>query len=199
MDRLRGRRVMPAEAKQRKGNIRIELEQEDGPTFEVVRHHAVHAPAAKLPQLVDFPKSRRAPTILFVEDETSIRELVAGYLERVGCRVIEASDARQAIAQWEQHGCDIDLVVTDLILPGGVNGRELIQHLKADRPALKVILVSGYTSDSFGEELFLDRTTSFLQKPYRLKNLADIVHNCLQQEDEPRGIMSSAAGSGRSN
>ncbi|MCA1594433.1 MAG: response regulator, partial [Acidobacteria bacterium] len=104
------------------------------------------------------------------------------YLEGKGYHVIEASDANEAIRLWKKYAGEIDLVLTDLMMPGGVNGHQLVEELKADRPDLKAIFVSGYSSDLFGEKTFLDQSTNFLSKPYRLKKLADMVHDCLSRE-----------------
>lgn len=83
---------------------------------------------------------------------------------------------------WEKHEGEIDLVLSDLLMLGGMNGHQLVQRLKADRPDLKAILVSGRSSDLFSKETRLDETTDFLQKPYRLRDLAEMVHDCLGQD-----------------
>ena len=121
-------------------------------------------------------------TILFVEDEESIRGMTTMYLEAKGYRVINANDGAKAVMLWEKHEGEIDLVVTDLMMPGGLNGHQLVDQLKADRPNLKAIFVSGYGSDLFGESTFLDETTSFLPKPYRLKDLSELVQSCLRRD-----------------
>jgi CheY-like chemotaxis protein len=118
-------------------------------------------------------------TILFVEDEASIREMTTMYLNANGYRVIVANNGAQAVTLWEQHEGEIDLVLTDLLMPGGLNGHELVERLQADRPDLKAIFVSGYSYELLGEETFLDQTTNFLQKPYRLKSLSEMVQGCL--------------------
>jgi CheY-like chemotaxis protein len=120
-----------------------------------------------------------AGTILFVEDEPTIRAMATMYLTRDGYRVLEANDGAQAVMLWEQHGDEIDLVLTDLMMPGGLNGHQLVERLQAERPNLKAIFVSGYNSDVFGEQTFLGETTNFLPKPYRLKNLSEMIHDCL--------------------
>jgi CheY-like chemotaxis protein len=117
--------------------------------------------------------------ILLVEDEETIRLMARLYLQSSGYRVLEAGDARRAIALWEKHAGEIDLVVTDLMMPGGLNGHQLIEHLQAHRPDLKAIFVSGYSPDSFDNPTILNRTTPFLRKPYRLKNLVEMVQDCL--------------------
>jgi signal transduction histidine kinase/DNA-binding response OmpR family regulator len=170
-------------AKQHKGYIRVESEPERGTTFEVFLPYVVHAPSAEeMPVPHTHEGKKGDATILFVEDEAAIREMATMYLEGNGYHVIEASNGREAVALWEKHRNEIDLVLTDLMMPGGLNGHQLVQRLQADRPDLKAIFVSGYSCDLFGDETFLDETTDFLQKPYRLKNLADMVHDCLARD-----------------
>ena len=127
-------------------------------------------------------RTQRGGTILFVEDEPRIREMATMYLERDGYRVIEANDGAQAVMLWEKHEAEIDLVLTDLMIPGGLNGHQLVERLQADRPELQAIFVSGYSSDLFGKETLLEETIHFLQKPYRLKNLSEMVQGCLGRE-----------------
>lgn len=122
-------------------------------------------------------------TILLVEDETAIRELAGAYLQGNGYHVLEAADGEEAIMLWEKHGAGVDLVLTDLMIPGGVDGYTLVRRLQAERPSLKAIFVSGRGADSFEHETTLDAATNFLPKPYRLKSLATMVHDCLLRAD----------------
>jgi len=114
-------------------------------------------------------------TILFVEDETTIRGIAKLYLERQGYRVFEAGDGAEALHLWEKHGREIDLVLSDVVMPHGINGEQLIRRFQAERPELEVILVSGHSADAIG----LDRETNFLQKPYRLQSLAEMIDDSL--------------------
>ena len=145
--------------------------------------------ADDVPQPGKLQKVARGGTILFVEDEPSIREMTTMYLKAAGFRIIEASDSATAAMLWERYRGEIDLVVTDLMLPGSMNGHQLVARLQADRPDLKAILVSGHSFDHLGEEMFLDAAISFLEKPYRLKDLSDLVGECIgQREAVQRGI-----------
>ena len=121
--------------------------------------------------------------ILLVEDEPSIREMTTMFLKAAGYRVIGASDSATALMLWEEHRGEIDLVLTDLMLPGSMNGHQLVARLQADRSDLKAILVSGHSFDRFGEEMFADAAISFLEKPYRLKGLSDLVGECIGQRE----------------
>jgi CheY-like chemotaxis protein len=144
--------------------------------------------------LKDVPAVGFTSGILLVEDEETIRHMAGLYLESSGYRVLQANDARRAITLWENHACEIDLVVTDLMMPGGMNGHQLIANLQGHRPDLKAIFVSGYSPDSFDEHTILNRTTRFLQKPYRLKNLVEMVYDCLH-EARPADATANSNGS----
>lgn len=149
-------------------------------TFEVFVPYVVQrAATGEASQERERDKVNRGGTILLVEDEDSIREMTSMYLTANGYRVIEAEDGAQAVMLWEKHEGDIDLVLTDLRMPGGLSGHQLVERLQSDRPDLKAVFVSGYNSHPFGEEMCLEETTGFLQKPYRLKNLMDLVQRCL--------------------
>ncbi len=122
-----------------------------------------------------------AATILLVEDEPAIRGLAKVYLEWSGFRVIPAVDGEEAIALWQKCDGEIDLVLTDLVMPRSVNGHQLVQRLQAEQPHLKAIFVSGYAADSLGKETALGEDRNFLQKPYRLQTLVDMVYGCLER------------------
>lgn len=110
-------------------------------------------------------------TILVVEDEPALRELVTTILEGYSYRVIEAETGVEALKVWEKHQGKIDLLLTDMVMPGGVSGAELAQQLRQRKPDLRVIYSSGYSSEITGKNV--DETLSvFLPKPYRPPQLA---------------------------
>ncbi len=115
------------------------------------------------------------------------------YLEWSGFRVIPAVDGEEAIALWQKCDGEIDLVLTDLVMPRSVNGHQLVQRLQAEQPHLKAIFVSGYAADSLGKETARYKDTNFLQKPYPLQNLVDMVYGCLAAS--ARGVNSQLASS----
>jgi CheY-like chemotaxis protein len=175
-----GRATVSSIAKQHKGYSRRGSEPESGSTSEGFLPYVVPAPLADgAPPAQKLENGKVGATILFDDDDASLRDIARIYLEANGYRVIVAQDGKQAVKLWKQHQREIDLVLTDLMMPGGVNGHQLVQRLHVDRPDLKAIFVSGHNADLFGEDVFLDETTNFLQKPYRLKNLADMVRDCL--------------------
>ena len=118
-------------------------------------------------------------TILVVEDEKPVRELVARVLEKQGYKVLQAGTGAEAVEVWRQHADEIALLLTDLIMPGAMNGRELAESLWKDRPKLKVIYTSGYSADIVGKDFKLESEMNFLQKPYHPQTLALKVRQCL--------------------
>ena len=105
-------------------------------------------------------------------------------LERHGYRVLEAPDGLAALELWRQHRDAVALLLTDWVMPGELDGRELAQRLRADRPQLKVIYTSGYSPELAGRELHSRAGEAFLQKPCPAERLLETVRECL---DAPLG------------
>jgi DNA-binding NtrC family response regulator len=131
-------------------------------------------------------------TILVVEDEPDLRTLVRSILEYSGYSVIEASSGRAALALWPSHRHQVDLLLTDMLMPDGMNGRELALQLKADKPTLRVLYTSGYGTDIMGMEPAQGEALDFLQKPYNPRRLAESVRACL--DNASQGQEGAAAG-----
>ncbi len=121
-------------------------------------------------------------TILVVEDETSLRRLVVKCLSRQGYRLLEAASGVEALDVWGKHRHEIDLVLTDMVMPEGMNGKELVERLVADKPSLKAIYSSGYSLDVTGGDLTLEEGENFLPKPYDPATLAKTVRKRLDQK-----------------
>jgi PAS domain S-box-containing protein len=118
-------------------------------------------------------------TVLLVEDEPAVRTLTRVVLERQGYRVIEAANGVEAMRAWRQQNEPVHLLVTDIVMPEGVTGRELASRLRAVDPKLRVIFTSGYSGDIAGRELSEQRGQSFIQKPYSPKELLLTIARCL--------------------
>jgi CheY-like chemotaxis protein len=109
-------------------------------------------------------------TILLVEDEDFVRNVTREVLEISGYRVLEAIDAEGGIELYNQFGDEIDLLLTDLIMPG-LNGRELANKLSEAGSTIKVIFMSGYTDNAVIREDLSNLESNYLQKPFTLDSL----------------------------
>ncbi len=122
-------------------------------------------------------------TLLVVEDEQPVRELVCNLLQSHGYRVLEAESGAHALEVWRGHKHEIALLLTDVVMPDRINGRELAEQLWAERPELKVIFTSGYSADVVGKGSALRRGLNYVQKPYHPRKLAMAVRDCLDATD----------------
>jgi PAS domain S-box-containing protein len=165
--------------KQHQGWIEVESEVGKGTHFQVYLPAAaetVETVGNKAPQ-----QSVRggSETILVVEDEAPVRELVCNLLASHGYKIFQAESGQQALAVWQKCREQIDLLLTDLVMPDRLNGRELAEKLLSERPGLKVIFSSGYSADVVGKDFVLRDGLNYLQKPYHPRQLALAVRDCL--------------------
>ncbi|HTD88307.1 MAG TPA: response regulator [Candidatus Binatia bacterium] len=164
--------------KQHQGWIEVNSREGAGTTFKV------YFPASDKPIEVTPEKGPEttirggSETILVVEDEPVLRELARLILKDYKYDVLEASTGHEAIEVFEKHKGRIDLLLTDMVMPEGMTGRELAETLRRQKPSLKVIYTSGYSSDVMGQEN-APRDIKFLQKPYPPLELAQVVRECL--------------------
>ena len=112
--------------------------------------------------------------ILLVEDDADVREALALLLADLNFRVVEAEDAGEAAAVVD-GGQEIDLLFTDVVMPGGVNGLQLAQALRGTQPDLKIIYTTGYTDDILAEAGYLEENAILLRKPYNRNKLVEAV------------------------
>ena len=118
-------------------------------------------------------------TILIVEDEAELRLLARQILECYGYRVFEGANGAAALKLWPRYAQEIDLLLTDMVMPEGVTGRDLAEKLRADKPNLKVIYTSGYSMELAKTNFDAPDGMNFLQKPFRPRMLALAVRECL--------------------
>jgi CheY-like chemotaxis protein len=165
--------------KQHQGWIEVESAVGKGSTFRIyIPYVGEQQPEVEKPTA---PITIRGgtETILLVEDEKPVRELVARVLEKHGYKVLQAATGVEAVGLWRQHKQEIALLLTDLVMPENMNGRELAQTLWADRADLKVIFSSGYSADIVGKDFKLEPELNYLQKPYQPQTLVVAVRRCL--------------------
>ena len=130
-------------------------------------------------------------TILLVEDEDSLREVTCGYLKNKGYSVIAASEAKSAIAAAESCSHPVDLLLTDVILPG-MSGVRLAEQLGAVHPRMRVLYVSGYAPDAMTHHGGHDPNFAFLSKPFSLAVLAKTIRSILDSQHAPASQAASS-------
>jgi nitrogen-specific signal transduction histidine kinase/CheY-like chemotaxis protein len=165
--------------KQHRGWITLQSEVNRGTKFKIYLPAASRRAEVIHTARVEENIHGGAEPILVVEDEPSLRELVCNILENYGYRVFQAATGETALEQWEINQGRIDLLLTDLVLPGGMNGRELAETLRARNPNLKVVFSSCYSADIVGKDCRLQDGINFLQKPYAPRALAKCVRSYL--------------------
>ncbi len=149
--------------------------------FPLSSEGAVAEVAAPEPEFAK-PALATGATILVVEDEDMLREFVADALGELGYSVLSAANGRAALEVWAEHRDEIDLLLTDVVMPESVSGRQLAHALTEERPNLKVIFTSGYSAELLGDDFERDTEHGFLAKPYLPDRLASTVADHLRRE-----------------
>jgi PAS domain S-box-containing protein len=165
--------------KQHQGWIEVESEVGKGTAFKVFLPRSGETAESAQDQPPEKAARGGTETILVVEDEAPVRELVCNVLKGHGYRVLQAESGAGALQIWRDRKEQIDLLLTDLVMPDRLNGRELAEKLWAERPRLKVIFTSGYSAEAVGKDFVLCRGLNYLQKPYHPRKLALAVRDCL--------------------
>jgi signal transduction histidine kinase/HAMP domain-containing protein/ActR/RegA family two-component response regulator len=170
--------------KQHEGWLEVNTEPNKGTTFDVL------FPASEKP--LPPKKEKPAPsgftpggteTILIVEDEPILREMACDILSGYGYRIYQAPSGKEALDTWQRKTNEIDLLLTDMVMPEGVSGADLARQLLAHHPRLKVIFTSGYTANEVNTQLLVKTKARYLQKPYSHADLARTVRECLDKAD----------------
>ena len=163
--------------KQTGGYVMVQSEISRGSTFHI---YLPLSEGSAEPHAVPLPEKPCGgnETILLVEDEESVRQLVRDTLSAKGYEVIEAANGEAGLAAAARQSGKIDLVITDVVMPG-MGGRELVKQLAVSRPDTKVLYLSGYTEDAIISDGSIESGTAFLQKPFTLQNLTRKVREVL--------------------
>jgi PAS domain S-box-containing protein len=130
------------------------------------------------PQATDLASPNKHEKILLVEDDDSVREVASQQLSSLGYRVISASNGTDAL-ELLARTADVDLLFTDVVMPGGMNGGQVAEAARRVRPGLKVLFASGYFEGALVREGNIEASAQFLVKPYRKKELAQKVEEVL--------------------
>jgi two-component system cell cycle sensor histidine kinase/response regulator CckA len=164
--------------RQHQGWLEVESTPNQGTAFRIYFPASLQA-ADKMELAVDTALRSGRETILVAEDEDALREMVVQVLKIQGYTVLEAASGPQALEVWEQSGRPVDLLLTDMVMPGGIMGGGLAERLSSQSPRLKVIYTSGYSPGMAGKDASLLEGRNFLPKPYSIGKLAQFVRECL--------------------
>jgi PAS domain S-box-containing protein len=184
---------------QHHGWIEVESELNKGTTFRILLPETMKArsnaapPATPITRETNGTHSSGKETILLVEDEAALRELARVVLEDCKYRILEAGSGVQALKVWEQHKNEIDMLLTDMVMPEGMTGRDLAEKLQAEKPGLRVLYSSGYSPDVVGGHFKLPENSFFLPKPYLPPKLTTAVRECLDNIKQAQSEQAIAA------
>ena len=166
---------------QHHGWIEVTSEEGRGADFQI------YLPAISSPLITNVAESEDqkmrggTETILIAEDDDPVRLLAKRILQNLGYRICEAVSGKAALELWPSIASETHLLITDLVMPDGITGRELADQLRAQKPQLKVIFTSGYSHETAGKDtsFFVRHRSAFLQKPYSPRVLAQAVRDSL--------------------
>jgi CheY-like chemotaxis protein len=176
-------------AKQSGGTIGVRSEVGKGATFRIVLPRASSEPLQIVPT-ADAEMRGGSETILCVEDDNEVRSYVTGQLASLGYKVISAADAAEALAIVEA-GTQFDLLFTDIVMPGNMNGRQLADKIAELRPGLKVLFTSGNAYGVIPVQGHAGLNVQLLSKPYRRAELARMLRRCIDQPSDATGDLVS--------
>ena len=173
--------------KQSGGYVWVYSEPDKGTTFKVYLPRVEEPVSAKERQPALEAPQRGSETILLVEDEKGVRELAREFLESNGYSVLLAEDGNDAIELVHKHPGKIDLLLTDVVMPG-MSGRDLAERIEGLRPGIKVLYMSGYTDQAIVHHGILDSDSVLLQKPFTLSGLARKLREALERPGDRNGL-----------
>jgi CheY-like chemotaxis protein len=170
--------------RQQGGQVKIESEPGVGTTVTLYLPRAVAAPASQPAEIDDepMPRARRGEVVLLVEDDKDVRALGIGLLRDLGYKVLEAPDGAQALTILRDPKKRIDLLFSDIAMPGGYNGYELAAETATIRPQLPVLLTSAYAEFALAKKGKLGVSAPVLKKPYRDGDLARAIAGVLNRQ-----------------
>jgi CheY-like chemotaxis protein len=170
-------------ARQSGGQVRVYTEVGQGTTMclYLPRHHGPKSKAEVQAGVAEAPRSAAGETVLVVDDEPTVRMLVADVLNEPGYVAVEAGDAAAGLAVlWSERR--VDLLVTDVALPGGTNGRQLAEAARSARPGLPVLFITGYAENALVGNGQLEPGMQVMTKPFAVDALAKRIRGLLAKK-----------------
>jgi signal transduction histidine kinase len=164
--------------KQSGGHVTVYSEEGEGTTIKLYLPRSTETAAEKKEPVMDEVPVAQGETVLVVEDDPDLRTLAVALLSSLGYRIIEAATGVAALEELESMS-GVNLLLTDVVLPGGMNGRELATEAERRAPGIQVLYMSGYTEDAIMHHGRLDADAELLQKPFRRSDLARAVRRAL--------------------
>lgn len=165
------------------GWIEVDSKPGDGTTFRIYLP-ATDAVAVDIKDRSSVEISEQCEgTVLLVEDEKSVREVVSSVLRLHGYKVLEAEDSESTLNQFSKFKRDIDILITDVMLPGKMNGVQIARLLRDERPELSVLFMSGYVQEAITKSGSLPENTGFISKPFTTRALLQIINKTLRSDD----------------
>lgn len=163
------------------GQVRIYSEAGEGAMvcLYLPRHFGEVDDADLIPEVEQAPRAQAGETVMVVDDEPTVRMLVAEILHELGYQCIEASDGVAGL-KLLQSGARIDLLVTDVGLPGGMNGRQMADAARIDRPDLKVLFITGYAENAVVGNGHLDPGMHVMTKPFAMEALGSRIRELIE-------------------
>jgi len=177
---------------QSKGHMRIYSELGHGTTVKIYlpRHveqaQVLAAPKGENIALQPVPRAIDGETVLLVEDDDSVREYAVEALEDLGYRVLAAKTSSEAIRMAESNS-QIDVLFTDVVLGGSLNGKQLADQIVSLRPPIPVLFTTGYTRNAIVHHGRLDAGVNLLNKPYTQRDVGEKIRRLLDQSIDQRG------------
>ena len=174
---------------QHEGWIEADSEVGKGTTFRIYLPVTERAEVIEAAPVAGPKRDGANDVILLVEDDADVRALARCVLEDARYRVLEAADGHEAIATWRKFTGRIDLLLTDMVMPGGLSGSDVAERFGADRPDSKILFSSGYSTDLFGTDVSLREGFNYLAKPYLAQHLLDAVARALGGTPTPEAAV----------
>jgi len=168
--------------KQHHGWIEVQSQSGRGSTFEVYLPVKIQRSVSPDTASPVSPVVGGRGTLLLVEDEEIVRRPIGTYLRKLGYHVIEAANGNQAFNLWRRHREEIELLYTDMVMPEGVSGLELAEKLRAEKPQLKVIISSGYSTEFSLQGVPANAGYIYLPKPSPSATIAAAIRDCLDKK-----------------